>query len=81
MAGIRLAQDGVLPHQIQGLYLSLADSAEHLGYGQAGRIGQGGSPGSLELLFYRRLADFLVAAVDIGQGAHIAGPLDVVLAP
>ena len=51
----------------------------HLGGGLAGKGRQESPPGLLKLKLNSWIVDRLVADVDIGKGAHIAGPLDVVL--
>ena len=59
----------------------LADGRQHVGHGHPHPIGEVfDAPGLLHLLAVVGVGDRLIPGEDVGQAAHIAGALDVVLA-
>lgn len=80
MAGIRVADHGILAHDDHGLELALLQAVHHLHGRQAAERRQGASPGRLELQAGLLVIHELVAGIIVGQPAHIAGALHVVLA-
>ena len=82
VVGIRIGNDRILPDDIQGLDFALGDGRHHRGHGQAHPIRQVlDPPGRLHLGPGVGIGHRLIARKDVGQAAHVAGPLDVVLAP
>ena len=82
MIQVGVGDHRVLPHDIQGLDTPLQDGRQHVGHGHAHIIGQAGdAPGVFHLLAVGRIGDHLVPGEDVGQAAHVAGALNIVLAP
>ena len=82
VVGIRIGNDRILPDDIQGLDFALGDGRHHAGHGQAHPIRQVlDPPGRLHLGPGVGIGHRLITGKDVGQAAHVAGPLDVVLAP
>ena len=82
VVGIRIGNDRVLPDDIQGLDFALRDGRHHAGHGQAHPIRQVlDPPGRFHLGPGVGIGYRLITGKDVGQAAHVAGPLDVVLAP
>ena len=71
---------GVLSQDVKAADLLSRIAFYHLGGGLAGDRRQGNLPGFLELGPDASIGHRLVADMDVGKGAHITGPLDVVLA-
>src|SRR5471032_1322590 len=77
--GIRVALGNVFALAIQALKAAAKGGLEHVGNAQA-RIGlQGHVPGLFELRPYHLVGDVPVAGQLVGEGAHVAGALNVVL--
>ena len=62
------------------MILPVSDAGDHLGDGQADFVRQRRAPGRLELFLHLGVGDRLIGRVDIGQAAHVARALHVVLA-
>jgi len=79
---VRLRIGEIFPEDVEGLHLAVQEAVDHLGNHQSRffrkffHLPGGGK-------FFPRLGVVhpLVAREDIGQGSHVAGPLDVVLPP
>ena len=82
VALIRVGEHGVLAHDEQALELALGGGVDRGGHRQARLRPADSSTPQAFSNFARdgRVGDLLVAREDVGQGAHVAGPLDVVLA-
>ena len=81
MGGIGIGDNGILSADIETLYLSGDGSGEDLCGLEAGFGVELHAPGLLEFFPDGIVVHFLVAGVVRGQGAHVAGTLDVVLSP
>ena len=82
MADVGLGIGQVLPEDIKELDLAIDQAVHHLGHHQAVLFRELlHPPGGLELGPGRGVFHLLITGKDIGQRPHIAGPLDVVLAP
>ncbi|OQA20998.1 MAG: hypothetical protein BWY63_01415 [Chloroflexi bacterium ADurb.Bin360] len=78
MVEVRVRGHRVFRHDVNGFNLASVRRVHDLYHGQAGLIGEAfNTPGFLELFLIRRHS--LIAGVDVGQTAHIAGALNVVL--
>ena len=70
----------VLSYDVEALELPVDGGVEGGGRGEAGLGGEAfDAPGLFELGARRVVADFLISGVDVGEGTHVAGALDVVL--
>jgi len=76
---VGIGQHGVLSHDKEGLHFPLPDSLHHLHQGQADPGREGDTPGLLEFLSNRLVVDPLISRKVIGQPAHVAGALHIVL--
>ena len=81
MAGVRLAQEGVLAHDIGGLDGALHGRVRNFRCHQAGCGGQGYRPGPFEFLPDQRDIDALVAGIHVRQASGVARSLHIVLPP
>jgi len=81
MGRIGIAEHRILTHQVDGLHWLQVWGLDDLGQGPAWRGAQLSPPGLLELLLHLGIGHGLIAWIDGGQGAHVAGALDVILAP
>ena len=80
LVGVRIAHHRIGPKDHQALELAFPDGLDLLHHGESRRARQLGVPGFFKFCHVFRHGHVLVAGQDIGQGAHVAGPLDVVLA-
>ncbi len=80
MRDVGIGDHGVFTHDDHGPYFPLQSGLEHFHHGEARFFWDGCGPGALELLAHRRVGEALIAGKAVGKGAHVAGPLDVVLA-
>ena len=72
----------VFPEHIEELDLAVHQAVHHLGHHQAVLFRELlHTPGGLELGPGQRVFHLLIAREDVGQRPHVAGALDVVLAP
>ncbi len=81
-AKIGLRLERIFPHDVVGLDLALQRKVRHLGNARPDAIvhlSHVNPPGVGELLSDRRVGDVLIAGEHIGQNAHIAGALNIVL--
>ena len=81
VAQVRVGDQGVFAHDVEGLDLAFVDGMEHIQDGEPGFFGEVFAPGLGKFLIGGFVGHGLVAREDVGQAAHVAGPLDVVLAP
>ncbi|MBA7696398.1 hypothetical protein ES703_105045 [subsurface metagenome] len=81
MPDIRLTQCWVLANKVESLYLPFIGGVNNLSESQPRKGVQATSPGSLKFLPDSRVADSLVAGIDIGQSTKVTGTLHIVLTP
>jgi hypothetical protein len=78
LVGVR--EHGVLAHHEEAAQRAGVHRVEGLRDRQTGLVGKIDAPRLREPLLGGRIADGLIPGVDVGQRAHVAGPLHVVLA-
>ena len=81
VAGVGFAQYRVLPDDVERVDTAGMHGVEYLGVRQSRYAAELASPRRLELGLCLRGVDGLIARVYVGQAAHIAGPLHIVLSP
>ena len=81
MLGIGIGLGNVLALHIHGLEAAGDGGIKHVGNPQARLIVNGHIPGLLKPGSNGRVAHMLIARQFVGEGAHVAGTLNVVLAP
>ena len=80
MVEIRVGYHRVFTDNIHRFQGTVVGRRHHLGHFHADLIGHPlNAPGSFHLGLYGRVGHVLIGRVDIGQTAHVAGALDVVL--
>ena len=79
MGGVCLGEGRVFTHHIERLDLAFVNGVDDFGMGQTHAVIQFAIPGGFKFLAHLRVIHALVARIDIGQSAHIACTLHVVL--
>ena len=80
VVGVRVGERRVLAHDVHGLELAEHGHVEHLRYAQAHLLGHGHAVGLGEARPRVRVVHAGIAGQRVGQRAHVAGALHVVLA-